>query len=214
MTGCYRYDTSIQRMNISRPSIFLWNWQLTVTVRLNCDIACRAWTSAISGTRVAQGRKIPSQLLSCWRASQAHCSWECVFWDYLTYYTKIDWRIQKKLGLEKIPWDQRVKNLPFWDKFDIFDQTGFFCLFLVKFFTLWPHGIFSKPSFLDSRVNFSIVGQIISEYTRPQTADQPANCSEPRKRAPWKIDWILKCVQDIIAFVFKFYILFTHSLAA
>ena len=32
----------------------------------------------------------------------------------------------KKLGLGKIPWAQRVKKLPFWYKFDIFDQKGIF----------------------------------------------------------------------------------------
>ena len=36
------------------------------------------------------------------------------------------------------------------------------------------HGIFFKPSVLDSPVNLGIVGEIISECTRPQTADQPA----------------------------------------
>ena len=32
----------------------------------------------------------------------------------------------KKIGLEKIPRAQRVKKLPFWYKFDIFDQKGIF----------------------------------------------------------------------------------------
>ena len=39
---------------------------------------------------------------------------------------------------------------------------------------------FSISSFLDSPVNLDIpvVGEIISECTRPQTADQPVNCSD------------------------------------
>ena len=48
-----------------------------------------------------------------------------------------------------------------------------------NFLTLSAHGIFLKPFFLDSPVNLGIVGEIISEWTRRQTADQPANCSEP-----------------------------------
>ena len=38
--------------------------------------------------------------------------------------------------------------------------------------------IFPNQVFLDSPVNLGIVGEIISECTRPQTADQLANCSE------------------------------------
>ena len=41
-----------------------------------------------------------------------------------------------------------------------------------------PRLFFSKHSFLDFPVNLGIVGKIISECTRPQTTDQPANCSE------------------------------------
>ena len=60
------------------------------------------------------------------------------------------------------------KKIPFWSKMSNLYQKG-------NFFTLWAHGIFPKPSFLDSPVNLGIVGEIISECTCPQTADQPAN---------------------------------------
>ena len=50
------------------------------------------------------------------------------------------------------------------------DQKG-------QILTLWAHGIFTKPSFLDFPVNSGILGLIISECTHPQAADQLANCS-------------------------------------
>ena len=77
-------------------------------------------------------------------------------------------------------WLEIGKKIPFWSKMSNLYQKG-------KFLTLWANGIFFNQVFWDSPVNFGIVGQIISECTRPQTADQPANCSDVHvKTKIWK----------------------------
>ena len=82
-------------------------------------------------------------------------------------------------------WLEIGKKIPFWSKMSNLYQKG-------NFLTLWAHGIFPKPNFLDSPVNLGIVGEVISECTCPQTADQPANCSVDRieqLRQIWLTDW-------------------------